>query len=312
MPEVVVIGAGVIGLTSAVALLQRGHKVRVLAQDFAWRTTSAVAAAIWFPYEAHPPARVHRWAKVTYDVFAQLAQTKGTGVVMTEGVVHARASTPSPWWRALAPAHRPAAGALPAGVLTADVFTVPVAEMPIYLQYLVGEIQRLGGCIEQHTLAALTDVDAPCIVHCAGLGARALARDDEVFPIRGQVVCTERAVDHFVIDDDHPAGVTYIIPRSNDCVLGGTAQHGADDLAADAAQTAAIRARCAELRPALAGAAVREVKVGLRPGRTSVRLQAEPTAGGRRVIHNYGHGGAGMTLSWGCAFEAAELVERDG
>jgi D-amino-acid oxidase len=68
--------------------------------------------------------------------------------------------------------------------------------------------------------------------------------------------------------------------------------------------------RCVEFLPALAAAevdAAEPVRVGLRPFRRGgVRLGREP---GRRLVHNYGHGGSGVTLSWGCALEAAELVE---
>ena len=44
-------------------------------------------------------------------------------------------------------------------------------------------------------------------------------------------------------------------------------------------------------------------RVGLRPCRPEVRLEAETLPGGRVLWHNYGHGGAGVTLSWGCARE---------
>jgi D-amino-acid oxidase len=47
--------------------------------------------------------------------------------------------------------------------------------------------------------------------------------------------------------------------------------------------------------------------VGLRPSRNEVRLETEDISG-RFVVHNYGHGGAGVTLSWGCAEEVVEIV----
>jgi D-amino-acid oxidase len=49
-------------------------------------------------------------------------------------------------------------------------------------------------------------------------------------------------------------------------------------------------------------------RVGLRPVRPSVRLEAEPLSAGRVLWHNYGHGGAGVTLSWGCAAELTAAV----
>jgi D-amino-acid oxidase len=97
------------------------------------------------------------------------------------------------------------------------------------------------------------------------------------------------------------------VPRSQDIVLGGTAQEGDERLAPDQATAAAILERCARLEPRLRGAEVLEHKVGLRPGRPSVRLEAERRAGGL-LVHNYGHGGAGVTLSWGCADEVARLI----
>ena len=48
----------------------------------------------------------------------------------------------------------------------------------------------------------------------------------------------------------------------------------------------------------------------LRPTRPQVRLEAEPPGTGPLVVHNYGHGGAGVTLSWGCAREAAGLAAQ--
>src|SRR5690606_37847565 len=96
-------------------------------------------------------------------------------------------------------------------------------------------------------------------------------------------------------------------PRGDDVILGGTSEVGAWSTAADPTTTAAILERCAALEPRLRGAAILEVLVGLRPCRSEVRLGRE-VIGEAAVIHNYGHGGAGVTLSWGCAAEAAALA----
>lgn len=63
--------------------------------------------------------------------------------------------------------------------------------------------------------------------------------------------------------------------------------------------------------PAIKSAEIIKHQVGLRPGRDRVRLEAEIKSNGKnvlKVVHNYGHGGAGITLSVGCAIEAAELA----
>lgn len=72
----------------------------------------------------------------------------------------------------------------------------------------------------------------------------------------------------------------------------------------------AIVRRCAALRPEIAGARIIDHRVGLRPTREAVRLERELLPTGRVLVHNYGHGGAGVTVAWGCAREAAELASR--
>ena len=100
------------------------------------------------------------------------------------------------------------------------------------------------------------------------------------------------------------------MPRSNDCVLGGTADEGDWNTEPNPETAEGILRRCTALEPRLAGAEILEHRVGLRPGRPEVRLESETLADGTPCVHNYGHGGSGVTLSWGCAEEALELVER--
>ena len=146
------------------------------------------------------------------------------------------------------------------------------------------------------------------VVDCAGLGARALVGDASVTPVRGQVVVVEQlGLDEWVVDDGDGRALTYVVPRIDDVVVGGTADEGADDLAVDPATASAILERATALVPELAGARVLRHKVGLRPARPTVRLEAE-RRDDRTVVHCYGHGGAGVTLSWGCAADVASLV----
>lgn len=107
------------------------------------------------------------------------------------------------------------------------------------------------------------------------------------------------------VDDDWQA---YVVPRRDDVIMGGTAIVNDWTTEPDEQATRGIIERCASICPALAEPEILRVKVGLRPGRPTVRLEQEERPDGRCVIHNYGHGGAGFTLSWGCAEEVAELV----
>ena len=107
---------------------------------------------------------------------------------------------------------------------------------------------------------------------------------------------------------DESEELTYVVPREETVVLGGTAQEGSDDLTPDAGTAEAIVARCAALVPAVAHARILEHRVGLRPARTAVRLERDVLADGRPVVHCYGHGGAGVTMSYGCARDVVALV----
>ena len=97
-------------------------------------------------------------------------------------------------------------------------------------------------------------------------------------------------------------------------VLGGLAEPDEWDLDIGLHNYEPIREmyrRCLEFMPALRHAeidAAEPVRVGLRPiRRQNVRLEAEA---GTRIVHNYGHGGSGVTFSWGCSLEIADRVEE--
>jgi len=311
MSEVVVIGCGVIGLSTAVTLRERGIDARIVAAAPPEETTSAVAAAIWYPYKAYPEGDVLRWGRGTFEVFRRLAGAPGTGVRMREGLELYRRPVPEPWWSAAVPGvRRCGREELPPGYNDGHLFVVPVVEMPVYLRYLLGRFAAAGGAVERRVVTDPGELagEAGVVVNCAGLGARDLVGDREMEPIRGQIVrVANPGLDRFFLDEDDPEGVTYVVPRATDCVLGGTAEEGAWETDPDPAVAADILRRCAALEPRLAGAEVLEHRVGLRPGRPEVRLEMEEETG-IPIVHNYGHGGSGITLSWGCAGEAAALV----
>ena len=101
MGRVVVVGAGVTGLTCAVRLAEDGHRVDVLARDLPLETTSVVAAALWYPYKALPQERVAGWASTSYAVFAGLAaaadSTAGVGVRLVNGTEVLPGRPENPW-----------------------------------------------------------------------------------------------------------------------------------------------------------------------------------------------------------------------
>ena len=298
--RICVVGAGVVGLTCAVQLLEAGHRVDVVARDLPLETTSAVAAALWYPYRALPQDRVTAWSKTTYSVLDAMADTDpDSGVRMVAGTEVFGARQTDPWWRPAVPS-LDRETALPPGYADGWTFVTPVIEMPVYLAWLAARVADLGGTITRLNLRALPP-GADLVVNCSGLGARLLGNDRTVVPVRGQVVYVEQVgLDRWWLD---ASGPTYIVPRSKDIVVGGTDQEGEWSRTPSAETAAAILQRAARLVPELREARVLRHKVGLRPVRPAVRLERVGD-----IIHCYGHGGAGVTLSWGAAEEVVALA----
>lgn len=309
--SIVVVGAGVSGLSCALRLLEQGCAVRIWTREPSAVTTSSIAAAFWYPYLAEPLDKVARWSAVALAEFTRLAHVPDCGVQWRAAKVLYDEYEEDPVWATSGIELRPLPkAALPAGVAAGFTLRLPVIDMPIYLGWLVARVEALGGHIEIKELASLAPALAKCdrVVNCSGLGARELVGDESVYPIRGQVLsvdCPE--VDQLTFRITHDERPTYIVPRTRDCILGGTSQPSASR-AIDPATSAAIRERCVSLQPELRSAPLLAEKVGLRPCRAAVRLEREVLDSGQTVIHNYGHGGAGVTLSWGCAEEVAKLA----
>src|SRR6478609_8766793 len=156
MARVIVVGAGVVGLSCAVRLLEAGHTVAVVARDLPLETTSAVAAALWYPYRAFPYERVTAWSKACYDELAALAGVDGAGVTMRPGTELHRSRVGDPWWRDAVPTLTRVSAVGPPYV-DGWSFVAPVVEMPVYLRWLVARVEALGGTMTRMALSALPD-----------------------------------------------------------------------------------------------------------------------------------------------------------
>jgi len=312
MREVLVIGGGVAGLTAAIVLAEAGYVVQVAARELGEGTTSAVAAAFWYPYHAYPEDQVTRLAAVSLGRFSALAGAEpGAGVLRLEALEVFPAPVAAPAWSSAAEDFQAVdPSALPAGFRGGYRFRTAVIETSIYLEWLRTRALARGVTIVHRTLASLDEALAACpqVINCAGLGARELAADPSLHAVRGQIVRVDNpGLERVMIDEHSGPAITYIVPRSRDVVLGGTSEAHQEDRSPDPEHTRQILARCVALEPRLAGARVRSVAVGLRPARPSLRLEAETRNNGL-VVHNYGHGGAGVTLSWGCAEAVLALL----
>jgi len=303
---VTVIGAGVSGLTTAVALWRAGIEANVVAAEPATESVSWIAAAIWtFPdLDGRDPER--RWALRTREVFAQLAGDPARGVAeLFHGELFRVDPGPS-WWESTPWVTRidPPPGY--ATALGVEGFRV---DPTVYLPWLRGWFEDLGGTVTTRRVSSFDEIAGP-IVNCTGLGAGDLARDDTVYPIRGQVVAVEApSVTEGIADESDPDRISYVYPRVHEVILGGSRQRGVSDATPDPDETERILHDAARLDNRLVNAKLIGSRVGLRPGRSSVRLETELLSG-RTIVHNYGHSGHGYLLSWGCAEEVVSLMHQ--
>ncbi len=310
--DVLVVGSGVSGLTTAVLLAESGYAVRIRTKQVPRDSTSCAAGAIWGPFlVGHEHAMA--WSEDTRARLTELSGIEHTGVRMVYGIDAARGEEEPPDWAVTVPGFCPCEPAeLPGGFASGWRYTVPVVDMPVYLRYLTSRLAQAGVQID---LAPVTSLDeasgtAGVTVNCTGAGARDLVGDREVTPVRGQltVVANPGIEDFFAEHTEDVDELTYLLPMGDHVVLGGSAHGGRTDARPDLAIAQAIVQRCVAVEPKLAGVAVLEHRVGFRPHRPRVRVEYERYRG-RHVIHNYGHGGAGVTLSWGCAREVRDLVD---
>ena len=337
--SVAIVGAGVSGLTCAVVLAEHGCDTAIFAEETGQHTTSAAAGAIWYPYDAEPAEQVIVWALETYKVLVDLARDKRSGVSMIELRTFARTGEIQiPEWaiplgarrlsnfvpipdRAQRGGYQPVIPSgveeslaikqseIPPALSSGFALTVPLMDTTIYLDYLAQRLMVAGGTINGGVrLAKLEDVsrEFDLVVNCAGIGATNLVPDPELEPHRGQVVIVPKlSITCAIVCDDLP--LMYAIPRTNDCVFGGTNELSYDR-EVDPLATSRILAECSRSLNIDPPNVLIE-HVGLRPFRKSgVRVCIERLADGRTVVHNYGHGGSGFTLSWGCAREVVDLA----
>ena len=309
--SVAIVGAGVSGLTCAVVSAERGYRTAIFAKETGQQTTSGAAAALWFPYDAEPADKVIAWGLETYNVLVDLSRDSGTGVSVIELRQFSRTADVSvPDWASSLGARRLRRDELLSAFASGFALNVPLMDTTIYLDYLAARLLKAGGEINANVrFEKLEDVsrEFDFVINCAGIGARELVQDVDLEPHRGQVAIVPK-IDNLtcaIVSDDAP--LMYAIPRTNDCVFGGTNEIS-DNLEVNPAATLTMVGECTRVLIMETPRVLTE-RVGLRPFRKSgVRLQRDRLRDGRTAIHNYGHGGSGFTLSWGCAEDVLDLA----
>jgi D-amino-acid oxidase len=327
--DIAIVGAGVSGLSCAVRLLERGHTVEILADRRTPNTTSDRSAAAFTPFRGNGGERLRTWTRTAYEAFAALAKSHdpSNGIRMTwmtEFFFEPLAQLP--WWSDLVGGVAPPA-TLPARYAAGLRMRMPTMDMHLYLPWLERRVTQLGGRIIDEKVTNLRqpfERGADLVVNATGLGARELVPDPTMTPVRGQVlhVPNDIALQECFADSGRGTHSTYIFPFEHHIVLGGTYETGISDPSTNENDLDSILQRCRAMLRETGhtlwndlGRTRLKATAGLRPARilndddASVRLELERLDGRFPIVHDYGHSRMGVTLSWGCADEVANLVE---
>ncbi|KAK5640369.1 hypothetical protein RI129_011180 [Pyrocoelia pectoralis] len=317
-----VIGAGVIGLSAATAIQEHipSATVTIYSEKLSPEITSNVAAGMWAPYlyQRTDAGKILEWGKGTHDQLLKLwkagyaneagiclqfvkSLSEGVDVYIGENIVYGEHPMPVEEVEFMSKLFNKK-------FKTAVNYVSFTCEPSKYLPFLHKQFVHNGGRI---VLKKINDFEElshyDLVVNCTGLGAPLLTGDTKMTPIRGTV---SRVVApwqfHSVMEDD-----IYIILNMENAVLGTTSQFGDYDTTVREVETKNINHYCQNLVPSLENAELIKTNVGLRPGRVEVRLETEiRSLKGKQtaIVHNYGHGGCGVTLSYGCALNVVQLV----
>jgi glycine/D-amino acid oxidase-like deaminating enzyme len=193
-------------------------------------------------------------------------------------------------------------------------YTAYASEGRVYVPWLAKRLEELGAVFKRKDFKNLDEV-AECgfdfVLNCAGFNAANLAEDDQpLTPIRGVLFEVEAPWHkHFNYRDLS----TFTIPMTNSVGLGTVKQVGRTDLVITEEDKNEIWERYLELHPQFRGAKILSEFSAIRPERREIRLERQtrktPSGKSYEVIHNYGHGGNGFTVSFGCALDVVKLIE---
>lgn len=353
--SVVVVGAGIIGLTTAVRLREAGHDVSVVAhvtpeialKEPVERYCSIGSGGFWMPFYSEGD-QIEEWASEAYRVFSEDARRgEQTGVQIHEGfnlkAQHVPTRDELPWYADLTKMEvvTPQQDArIPKEYMCGLRFTSPIVQMSQYLRFLSTRLTDLGVPVLSTTDADAAagvrtdgqwDYERVCaharatypgepdaqliLVCCCGIGSRAFQNDAAVTPGRGVTVRVKRPahINYFITEDEADGHLSrdgllaYALPRGDEYTLGGTIYDDWTETSTPA-EASGVVTRATTLIPALAASTQTGQWTGLRPLRArGARVAVEDTAP-IVTVSNYGHGGSGVTVSWGCAAAVARLI----
>jgi D-amino-acid oxidase len=305
--NIAIIGAGISGMSSAYKLVEAGHTVAVFAKAFSPDITSNRAAAFWLPYHIRNDRRGINWCRRSYEVYKAFSGDAATGISMKTliKVVAEDVSEVDRSWKNFMPPGSyqpiPKENLLP-GYVEGDEAVVPLIETQTFLPWLQEQLEMKGVTFQQRMIERFNELKGfDLVVNCSGLGARALCNDEKLIPYRGQVaLLSPKEGLPIFLDNEKPQ---YIVPRKDAIIIGGTYEENVWEEVPEPKTIEFLLQKAFDIYPELREQEYLGSWAGLRPHRNDVRLEREGN-----IIHNYGHGGSGFTLAFGCAEGVLKLV----
>lgn len=310
--KIAIIGGGIIGVTTAVVLAEKGHEVTIFSRDAPENTTSHAAGAVIYPVNVEDSERCLRWFHQNNQELEKLRKSIGAGIEWIDWMkCSAEENCPVPLWlsvienaRLLKPEE------CPYGNRSGIYARLLYVDVDAYYPYMRERLAKAGGAFR---IQAVSDFDElpdefEILINCTGVFASQLVNDTDLHPARGQIVLVRNpGITRYYSSFDSK---NYMYPRGRErCVLGGSYDVGAWDMTPDPQLTAEILEWAKSVEPSFEKSEILDVRVGLRPVRSTIRLEQDVTEGGRKLIHNYGHGGCGYTLAWGCAADILKILD---
>ena len=337
----VVVGAGVIGLSTALHLLERfpgALDLTVVADRFSPDITSDNAGAIIMPpnkatqgpemeqlvspRNARVTHQMEAWGKVTLERLHTIYKSEENAeaeLCLEQGYALLHTPLPDPWYKDDVFGFRHVkldsveASLIHAPPNCVDIwaFSTYIVEPASYMRWLTKKMRTGGVRLVQQKISSFDELSSyDIIINCTGLGSHELVDDKLLHPVRGQAVLVKSPWLKQWLAFSSGDTLIGIYPRPRHVVLGGTAEAGNWSTTPDPQTAKELVHKCQQYFPGLCKAEVVDNWACLRPVRDPIRLDSCEGPGGSLLVHCYGHGGQGVVLSWGCAVDIGDIVQR--
>ena len=322
MNNVAIVGAGIIGMTNAVCLLEKGFFVTIFTKDEPLSTNSDAAVANWFTSDDSKPL-LQLFCLESISKFSKLMEIEGprSGVQRIPLILYFKSKEDfeqSVWSRESlkklvnltdAPPDRAEVPGFPFAVLIHNFLIHPA----IYRPYMLKKFTKLGGKLKNKKVNALSELinDYDIVINSAGWEAEFLTKDPDVYPIRGQTEIMEipKNLGDYSLNVEGIDAYVVFRPLTKDCVIGTTYQVGDSGSEVRESDKRAIVEKISKFFPYVSGVKTTS-KAGVRCGRSDVRIETEKVNNNngeeKLIIHCYGHGGSGYSASFGTAEEVVK------